>query len=112
LGKKYEATDIHGARGTEKDEHRTSNVEWEKMKKQSWNNLRSGATSLFNVRRSMFDPPEADKCLLAYGELDVHLYNIPVWHNATRESLQNNLALIYGVCAGLVGLWLIQRRAE
>ena len=38
-----------------------------------WNNLRSGATSLFDVRRSMFDPPEADKCLLACGELDVHL---------------------------------------
>jgi hypothetical protein len=27
----------------------------------------------FNVGRSMFDPPEADKCLLAFGEFDVHL---------------------------------------
>jgi hypothetical protein len=27
----------------------------------------------FDVGRSMFDPPEADKCLLASGELDVHL---------------------------------------
>ena len=28
---------------------------------------------LFYVGRSMFDPPEADKCLLAFGEFDVHL---------------------------------------
>jgi hypothetical protein len=34
--------------------------------------LRSEATSLFDVRCSMFDPPEADKCLLAFGELGVH----------------------------------------
>ena len=59
-----------------REKHRTSNVECEKMKKQSlktpeplfligclffysmlgcWNNLRSKATSLFDVGRSMFD---------------------------------------------------------
>ena len=27
---------------------------------------------LFDVGRWTFDPPEADKCLLAFGELDVH----------------------------------------
>ena len=31
----------------------------------------SEAKSSFDVQRSMFDPPEADECLLAYGELDV-----------------------------------------
>jgi hypothetical protein len=40
----------------------------EKMKKQNIHlmkiKLRSGATSLF-------DPPEADKCLLAFGEFNV-----------------------------------------
>ena len=35
----------------------------------------------FDVGRSMFDPPEADKCLLAYicGELDVHLLICSIW---------------------------------
>ena len=27
-----------------------------------------------NIERSMFDQPEAEKCLLAYGEFDVHLF--------------------------------------
>jgi len=27
----------------------------------------------FFIRRSMFNPPKADKCLLASGEFDVHL---------------------------------------
>jgi hypothetical protein len=31
----------------------------------------------FDVGRSMFDPPEADKCLLACGEFDVHLSKQP-----------------------------------
>jgi hypothetical protein len=27
----------------------------------------------------MFDLPKADKCLLAFGELDVHLYECHAW---------------------------------
>jgi hypothetical protein len=34
-------------------------------------NLRSEATSLFDVHRWTFDLPKADKCLLAHGDLDV-----------------------------------------
>ena len=38
-------------------------------------NIQSFASVLsFDVGRWTFDPPEADKCSLAFGELDVHLF--------------------------------------
>ena len=57
-------------------EHRTSNVQHRTLndvetEKIIINRLRSAATTLFDVQRWTFDPPEADKCLLAFGELDV-----------------------------------------
>jgi len=58
-------------------ERPTSNVEWEKMKE----DLRSGATSLFDVRRSMFDVGRSSFKTTSYGI------------NATCEPLQNKLAL-------------------
>jgi hypothetical protein len=34
--------------------------------------LKINEIQLASEATSLFDPPEADKCLLAYGELDVH----------------------------------------
>ena len=63
-------------------EHRTSNVEHRilmslrsAIKYHMFSTIRPQILNrlfcLFNFFHSTFDPPEADKCLLAYGELDV-----------------------------------------
>ena len=80
-----------------KNEHRTSNVQHRMMnQKELFTSIKTAVQQahgpersrradkkysikvrcsrfLFDVRRSMFDSPEAEKCLLAFGELDVHL---------------------------------------
>jgi hypothetical protein len=72
---------------TEKNEHRTSNVQRRILNKVfcQFINWRSGATSLFDVRRSMFN--------VGRSSFKTTTYCI----NATCERLQNNLALINNV---------------
>ena len=60
-------------------EHRTSNVERRMKNKYQ-----------FSHAKAWLDPPEADKCLLACGELDVHLL--------TEFRVQRAVFVIYNLC--------------